>query len=120
MRINEGFELRKVCDENVIVAYGRKNIDFSKVISMNDSAAYMWNAVVGKDFTYQELAEHYNTAIIPARVRAPKDKALVERTVGVISTFILAALRNQQFLSVFLKHCLSSWSYDGCGHRPGL
>lgn len=57
MRINEGFELRKVCDENVIVAYGRKNIDFSKVISMNDSAAYMWNAVVGKDFTYQELAD---------------------------------------------------------------
>ena len=56
MRINEGFELRKVCDENVIVAYGRKNIDFSKVISMNDSAAYMWNAVVGKDFTYQETA----------------------------------------------------------------
>lgn len=57
MRINEGFELRKVCDENVIVAYGRKNIDFSKVISMNDSAAYMWNAVVGKDFTNQELAD---------------------------------------------------------------
>ena len=50
--------------------------------------------------TYQELAEHYNTAIIPARVRAPKDKALVEGTVGVISTFILAALRNQQFLSL--------------------
>ena len=50
--------------------------------------------------TYQELAEHYNTAIIPARVRAPKDKAFVEGTVGVISTFILAALRNQQFLSL--------------------
>ena len=33
MKINEGFELRTVCDENVIVAYGRKNIDFSKVIS---------------------------------------------------------------------------------------
>ena len=57
MKINEGFELRTVCDENVIVAYGRKNIDFSKVISLNESAAYLWNAVIGKEFTCQELAD---------------------------------------------------------------
>ncbi|MBO7067122.1 MAG: PqqD family protein [Bacteroidaceae bacterium] len=57
MKINEGFELRTVCDENVIVAYGRKNIDFSKVISLNESAAYMWRAVEGKEFTCQELAD---------------------------------------------------------------
>lgn len=50
--------------------------------------------------SYQDLAIHYNTAIVPARVRAPKDKAFVEGTVGVISTNILAALRNQQFLSL--------------------
>ena len=35
-----------------------------------------------------------------ARVRSPKDKAAVEGTVGIISTFILAALRNPQFLSL--------------------
>ena len=50
--------------------------------------------------SYQELAERYGTAILPARVRAPKDKAAVEGTVGIISTFILAALRNRQFLSL--------------------
>ena len=50
--------------------------------------------------SYQELAEHYNTAVVPARVRSPRDKAFVEGTVGVISTFILAALRNRQFLSL--------------------
>ena len=49
---------------------------------------------------YAELAEHYNTAIVPCRVRSPKDKAMVEGTVGVISTFILAALRNRRFLSL--------------------
>ncbi len=49
---------------------------------------------------YRELAEHYGTAVIPARVRTPKDKAMVEGTVGVISTFILAAIRNEQFLSL--------------------
>ena len=57
MKINDGFELRTVCDDNVIVAYGRKNIDFSKVISLNESAAFMWNAVIGKDFSCQELAD---------------------------------------------------------------
>mgnify|MGYP001097377086 CR=1 FL=1 len=50
--------------------------------------------------TYQEMAEHYGTAVIPARVRAPKDKSTVEGTVGIISTWIPAAIRNQQFLSL--------------------
>lgn len=50
--------------------------------------------------TYHELAEHYGTAVIPARVRKPKDKAMVEDSVGVISTWVIAALRNQQFLSL--------------------
>lgn len=50
--------------------------------------------------TYHEMAEHYGTAIIPCRVRAPKDKSSVERSVGIISTWILAALRNQQFFSL--------------------
>jgi hypothetical protein len=45
-----------------------------------------------------ELAEHYGTAVIPARVRKPKNKATVESTVGKLSTAILAALRGQQFI----------------------
>ena len=50
--------------------------------------------------TYMEMAEHYGTAVIPARVKSPKDKAAVEGMVGIVSTWILAALRNQQFLSL--------------------
>jgi transposase len=50
--------------------------------------------------TYQEMAEHYNTTIIPARVRHPKDKSSAESTVGNISTWIIASLRNQQFFSI--------------------
>ena len=50
--------------------------------------------------SYQEMAEHYGTAIVPARPRKPKDKAFVEGSVGVVSTWILAALRNQQLLSL--------------------
>ena len=50
--------------------------------------------------TYHEMAEHYGTAVIPARVRKPKDKPNAEGTVGNISTWITAALRNEQFFSL--------------------
>lgn len=50
--------------------------------------------------TYGEMAAYYDTAVIPARVRHPKDKPSAEGTVGVISTWIIAALRNQTFFSL--------------------
>lgn len=55
MKIKEGFQLREVCGEYVVVAYGMKNIDFSKVINLNESAADMWKAVVGREFTVEDL-----------------------------------------------------------------
>lgn len=50
--------------------------------------------------TYQELSEHYGTAVIPARVRKPRDKSSVEAAVGNVSTWIIAALRKQTFFSL--------------------
>jgi len=50
--------------------------------------------------TYQEMAEHYQTVIMPARVRKPKDKPTVEGTVGNITTWIIASLRNQIFFTL--------------------
>lgn len=50
--------------------------------------------------TYHEMAEHYGTAVIPARVKHPKDKPNAEGTVGIISTWIIASLRKQQFFSL--------------------
>ena len=50
--------------------------------------------------TYYEMAEHYGTAIIPARVRKPKDKPNVEGSVHLVSMWIIAALRNEQFFSL--------------------
>jgi Transposase and inactivated derivatives len=49
---------------------------------------------------YQELAEHYNVAIYPARVRKPKDKASVESTVNHLTTWIIAALRHETFFTL--------------------
>ena len=51
--------------------------------------------------TYRDLSEHYGTAIIPARVRRPKDKPNAEGSVRHVSTWIIAALRNEQFFSLY-------------------
>jgi transposase len=50
--------------------------------------------------TYQEMAEHYGTAVLPARPRKPRDKAKVEVGVQIVERWILARLRNQRFTSL--------------------
>ena len=67
---------------------------------------------------YHEMAEHYNTAIIPARIRAPKDKPNVEGSVGVISTWITAALRNEQFFSLAELNKAIRRKLEEFVHRP--
>ena len=47
-----------------------------------------------------ELSEYYHTVTIPARVRKPRDKNVVENSVGFVSTYIIAALRSQIFYSL--------------------
>ena len=49
---------------------------------------------------YQDFARHYEVAVIPARVRAPRDKAKVEAGVLIVERWILARLRHQSFFSL--------------------
>lgn len=48
---------------------------------------------------YRELAEHYEIAVLPARVREPRDKSIVEQSVGWLETWLLGMIRNQRFFS---------------------
>jgi len=50
--------------------------------------------------TYLELAQHYGTTVIPARIGHPRDKAKVESAVFVAERWILASLRNHDFFSI--------------------
>jgi transposase len=50
--------------------------------------------------TYQDMAQHYNVAVLPARVLKPRDKAKVEAGVLVVERWILARLRNRSFFSL--------------------
>jgi transposase len=51
--------------------------------------------------SYNEMAKHYGTTLIPARAGKPKDKAADENMVGNVSRRIIAALRNRQFFSMY-------------------
>ncbi len=49
--------MRNVCGEKVVIATGLENLDFSKMISLNETAAYLWEAAEGKDFSEAQLVE---------------------------------------------------------------
>ena len=57
MKIKNGFVLREMCGENIVAAEGLENINFNKLISLNESAAYLWKELEGKEFTIEEMAE---------------------------------------------------------------
>jgi len=48
---------------------------------------------------YLDLARHYGVAVVPARVKKPKDKSIVEGSVGWLETWLLEWLRGQRFFS---------------------
>jgi transposase len=54
----------------------------------------------GLQRSYEDMAEHYGTAIVPARPRKPRDKAKVEVAVLIVQRWILARLRKQTFFSL--------------------
>ena len=58
MKVKNGFNLREVCGENIIVAEGDGNLDVSNIISMNESSAYLWQEVQKLDnFTIDTLTQ---------------------------------------------------------------
>ena len=63
MRIKDGFELREICGEHVILSHGMDNIDFSKIISLNEA--------VGKE----EISEEELTATLLEAYEVDKETA---------------------------------------------
>ena len=57
MKIKEGFVLRTICGQNVVSGEGTANVNFSKLVSLNDSAAYLFKAVGNREFTAETLVD---------------------------------------------------------------
>ncbi len=61
MKIKKGFTLRDIVGEKVIVGEGVEQVDFNRIISVNESAAYLWQALQDKDFTPEQAAKVLQT-----------------------------------------------------------
>ena len=72
MKIKEGFVLRQVCGENVIVGEGLGAINFGKLLALNETAAWLWQQAVAMDnFTIdtlvQKLCGEYEVSVDEAK-----------------------------------------------------
>lgn len=72
----------------------------------------------GLNTTYQEMATHYGTVIVPTRVRKPKDKAKVECGVLVVTRWILAVLRHQVFFTLTELNTAMAGLLERLNRRP--
>jgi len=68
--------------------------------------------------SYQDFAEHYGVAIVPARAGKPRDKAKVEAGVLVVERWILARLRNRTFFSLGELNAAIGELLEQLNHRP--
>lgn len=72
----------------------------------------------GINRAYAEFAEHYGLAILPARVRKPRDKSKVETAVQIVERWILARLRDRQFFSLVELNAAIDELLNELNHRP--
>ena len=87
MRIKKGFVHRTLCGEHVVVGEGLEQVNFNKLLSLNNSAAYLWDSVVDRDFTEDMLTELLlDKYDVTAEVAAADAHKLVEtfRQQGII------------------------------------
>jgi hypothetical protein len=72
MKLKDGFVIREVCGKNVIVGEGLEAINFGKLLTLNETAAWLWKKCeeLG-EFTVEELADElcqeYNVSTDEAR-----------------------------------------------------
>ena len=88
MKIVEGFKMRRLGSDIIVVGEGLAQVNFNKMISLNASAAYLWESVDGKEFDVDDLVrlllKKYEVAEDVARrdaerlVQTWKDAGLVE------------------------------------------
>ena len=57
MKIKENYKIRQIAGENLVISQGRGVADMTKVISLNQSAVKLWEALAGREFSEDDAAE---------------------------------------------------------------
>lgn len=78
MKIKNGFVLRDVCGEQVIMGEGIGALDFGRLLCLNETAAWLWNKAVEQgDFTVESLADALCEEYDVSKEQAMKDVASI-------------------------------------------
>ena len=77
MKIKDGFILRTICGEHVVVGEGLAQVNFNKMLSLNSSAAYLWESLTGKEFTVEDLTNLLTEKYDVSADKAAEDAAKV-------------------------------------------
>ena len=88
MKIIEGFVLRPLGEEFIVIGEGISQINFNKMISLNSSAALLWRNVEGKDVTVEDLTKLLTDNYEVDEERAAADAAALARKwidAGIVS-----------------------------------
>lgn len=80
MRIKQGFKMRSVGRDHIVIPEGKQLINFNKMAALNSSAAYLWEKVVDKDFTVEDL-----TALLVEKYEIDEQRAKEDAEKLVIS-----------------------------------
>lgn len=57
MRIKKGFVLRELVGQKIVTGEGLEQIDFNKLVSLNSSAAYLWEHLVSREFDLETMVD---------------------------------------------------------------
>ena len=73
MKINPNYKLRNIAGESIIVKQGTKDLDLTHIISLNQSAKFLYETFIGKEFTEEEVAQVLETTFGISQERAKND-----------------------------------------------
>lgn len=56
VKIRETYKVREMAGEHVVIMQGRKGVDMTRIISLNESSLYLWESLQGKEFEVEDVA----------------------------------------------------------------
>lgn len=88
MRIIDGFVLRSVSGQTIVVGEGVDHLYFNKLLVLNDSAAFLWRSVVGREFDFTTL-----TQLLVAEYKIDQERAMVDASAMVLQWIELGVVQ---------------------------
>lgn len=73
MKINPNYKLRNIAGESIIVKQGTRDLDLTHIISLNQSAKFLYETFIGKEFTEEEVAQVLEITFGISKERAGND-----------------------------------------------